>query len=177
MDPKIIQVFYLAQEKLKGSFSLLGIINKNLESLVNKYKCCLDLSEKAIGYKDLYNDINNKYNRLLLSAKKLNTIPLSISTEITHVHKFSVILFDDLLAFDKKISKRSIELIQLSDIEERNKHVAVYNLPSVPKHKPTMKGGKKNKKRKTKRRKTKRRKTKRRKTKRRKTKRRKTKRG
>ena len=164
MDPKIIQIFYRAQEKLKGSFSLLGIINKNLESLVNKYNCCLDLSEKAIGYTDLYNDINNKYNRLLLSAKKLNTIPLSISTEITHVHKFSVILFDDLVAFDKKISKRSIELIQLSDIGERNKHVAVYNLPSVPKHKPNIKGG--NKKRKTKRRKTKRRKTKRRKTKR-----------
>ena len=167
MDPKIIQVFYRAQEKLKGSFSLLGIINKNLESLVNKYNCCLDLSEKAIGYKDLYNDINNKYNRLLLSAKKLNTISLSISNEITHVHKFSIILFDDLLAFDKKISKRSIELLQLSDIEERNKHVAVYNFPSVPKHKPIMKGGRKNKKtRKTKRRKTKRRKTKRRKTKR-----------
>ena len=107
---------------------------------------------------------------MLLSAKKLNTISLSISNEITHVHKFSIILFDDLLAFDKKISKRSIELLQLSDIEERNKHVAVYNLPSVPKHKPIMKGGRKNKKtrktRKTKRRKTKRRKTKRRKTKR-----------
>ena len=43
MDPKIIQVFYRAQEKLKGSFSLLGIINKNLESLVNKYNCCLGL--------------------------------------------------------------------------------------------------------------------------------------
>ena len=141
MNKKIIDIFNQTQEKLKGSISVLNIINGSLDLLVNKYNCCLDLGEKAIGYRELYNDIIKKYNRILTSAKKLTTHSVSLSNEIISLHKFSEILFDDLLAFDKKISKRTIELTQIKDVEERKKRVSIYNLPSVPKHKPTMKGG------------------------------------
>lgn len=141
MNKKTIEIFNQTQEKLKGSISVLNIINRSLESLVNKYNCCLDLSEKAIGYRELYNDIIKKYNRILTSAKKLTIHSVSLSNEIISLHKFSVILFNDLLAFDKKVSKRTFELIQMKDVEERKRQVSLYNLPFAPKHKPTMKGG------------------------------------
>jgi len=153
MNKQIIDIFNQTQEKLKGSISVLNIINGSLDLLVNKYNCCLDLGEKAIGYRELYNDIIKKYNRILTSAKKLTTHSVSLSNEIISLHKFAVILFNDLLAFDRKITYRTSEMSQMKDIEERKKQVSLYNLPSVPKHNPTMKGGKK-KHRKTKRKNT-----------------------
>ena len=167
MDKKTIIIFNESENLLKGSLSIINIINNHLTDLLKKHNCCNDLIEKANGYSELYNDIIAKYNNLLKQAKTTKSNNIKLSNEISSLHKFIKMLSDDLFSLDKKIMERSNELLKYTNKEEKQKMVGLYNLPSVPKHKPITKGGKR-KKRKTKKRKTKKRKTKKRKTKKRK---------
>ena len=145
MDKKTIIIFNESESLLKGSLSIINIINNHLTDLLKKHKCCNDLIEKANGYSELYNDIIAKYNNLLKQAKNAKSNNIKLSNEIFSLHKFIKMLSDDLFGLDKRIMERSNELLKYTNKEEKQKMVGLYNLPSVPKHKPTMKGGRRKK--------------------------------
>lgn len=149
MDKKTIIIFNESESLLKGSLSIINIINNHLTDLLKKHNCCNDLIEKANGYSELYNDIIAKYNNLLKQAKNAKSNNIKLSNEIFSLHKFIKMLSDDLFGLDKKIMERSNELLKYTNKEEKQKMVGLYNLPSVPKHNPTMKAGRRRKSRKT----------------------------
>ena len=142
MDKKTIIIFNESESLLKGSLSIINIINNHLTDLLKKHNCCNDLIEKANGYSELYNDIIAKYNNLLKQAKNAKSNNIKLTNEIYSLHKFIKMLSDDLFALDKKIMERSNELLKYTNKEEKQKMVGLYNSPSVQKHKPTKKGGK-----------------------------------
>ena len=142
MDKKTIIIFNESENLLKGSLSIINIINNHLTDLLKKHNCCNDLIEKANGYSELYNDIIAKYNNLLKQAKNAKSNNIKLTNEIYSLHKFIKMLSDDLFGLDKRIMERSNELLKYTNKEEKQKMVGLYNLPSVPKHKPTKKGGK-----------------------------------
>lgn len=149
MDKKTIIIFNESENLLKGSASVISIIHNHLSDLLKKHNCCNDLVDKSNGYSELYNDIIARYNNLLKQAKNTKNNNIKISNEIFSLHKFIKMLHDDLFSLDKKIMERSIELLKYTNKEEKQKMVGLYNLPSVPKHNPTMKAGRRRKSRKT----------------------------
>ena len=149
MDKKTIIIFNESENLLKVSTSVISIIHNHLSDLLKKHNCCNDLVDKSNGYSELYNDIIARYNNLLKQAKNTKNNNIKISNEIFSLHKFIKMLHDDLFSLDKKIMERSIELLKYTNKEEKQKMVGLYNLPSVPKHNPNMKAGRRRKSRKT----------------------------